>query len=314
MQSLYMKFVSERDRRVFGEYYTPDWLAALVVDEALDDAWRSNAIEHADASTRTGNRLAGGGVLDPTCDSGTFLYHAARRILDAPEIRKLTAVRQADITASLVHGIDVHPVAVEIAKTNMLRVLPATPTAGAAAIQIRMGDSLMAVNEATDLFDVQGTMRIVTPRGHEISLPMSFVRRATFAEDMGRLVDAAIGDDPIPEPVLTGLDTADLAGSTPGDDAGGGAAFWDYKESATVQLGGGVGSPARFRRGSANLRGPPPDRCEVSMNSAVERRGQRECQGVSTSGPAGTRLWYYGPQGAASPGRRAEVEWPRRRR
>ena len=211
MQSLYMKFVSERDRRVFGEYYTPDWLAALIVDEALDDAWRSNAIEHADASTRTGNRLAGVGVLDPTCGSGTFLYHAARRILDAPEIRKLTAVRQADITASLVHGIDVHPVAVEIAKTNMLRVLPATPTAGAAAIQIRMGDSLMAVNEATDLFNVQGTMRIVTPRGREISLPMSFVRRATFAEDMGRLVDAAIGDDPIPEPVLTGLDTADRA-------------------------------------------------------------------------------------------------------
>ena len=82
----------------------------LVVDEALDDAWRSNAIEHADTSTRTGNRLAAAvGVLDPTCGSGTFLYHAARRILDAPEIRKHTAVRQADITASLVHGIDVHP-------------------------------------------------------------------------------------------------------------------------------------------------------------------------------------------------------------
>ena len=86
MQSLYMDFVSAADRKVFGEYYTPDWLAALIVREALDDAWRANAIERAESAGRTGTRLEGLGVLDPTCGSGTFLYHAARRILDAPEM------------------------------------------------------------------------------------------------------------------------------------------------------------------------------------------------------------------------------------
>ena len=115
MQSLYMDFVSARDRKVFGEYYTPDWLAALIVHEALDDAWRSGASERAEASARTSTRLEGVGVLDPTCGSGTFLYHAARRILEAPEMGQLSPGQQADITASLVHGIDVHPVAVEIA-------------------------------------------------------------------------------------------------------------------------------------------------------------------------------------------------------
>ena len=114
MQSLYMDFVSPQDRKVFGEYYTPDWLAALIVQEALDETWRSGAIEQAEISARTGTRLAGVGVLDPTCGSGTFLYHAARRILEAPEMRQLSPGQQADITASLVHGIDVHPVAVEI--------------------------------------------------------------------------------------------------------------------------------------------------------------------------------------------------------
>ena len=210
MQSLYMEFVSARDRKVFGEYYTPDWLASLIVREALDEMWRSRAIEQAETSARTSTRLDGVGVLDPTCGSGTFLYHAARRILDAPEMRELSPGRQADITASLVHGIDVHPVAVEIAKTNMMRVLPTTPTAGAAAIQIRMGDSLMADNQSTSVFDVEGTMRILTPKGRQISLPMSFVRRSSFAEDMGLVVGAAVDKQQIAPAVLIGLETADL--------------------------------------------------------------------------------------------------------
>ena len=69
MQSLYMEFVSAQDRKVFGEYYTPDWLAALIVREALDETWRSRAIEQAETSARTSTRLDGVGVLDPTCGS-----------------------------------------------------------------------------------------------------------------------------------------------------------------------------------------------------------------------------------------------------
>ena len=212
MQSLYMDFVSAGDRKVFGEYYTPDWLAALIVREALDDAWRANAIERAESAVHERTQLEGVGVLDPTCGSGTFLYHAARRILSAPEIKDLTPVQQADVTASLVHGIDVHPVAVEIAKTNMMRVLPTTPTMGEAAIQIRMGDSLMTDDDARALFEVEGAMRIVTPKGREILLPMSFVRRHSFADDMGRIVSAAVRKTQVPVPVLGTLEAADRKG------------------------------------------------------------------------------------------------------
>ena len=212
MQSLYMDFVPAADRKVFGEYYTPDWLAALIVREALDDAWRARAIERAESAGRTGTRLEGLGVLDPTCGSGTFLYHAARRILDAPEMEELNPVQQADITASLVHGIDVHPVAVEIAKTNMMRVLPTAPSMGDAAIQIRMGDSLMAEADHTKMFEVKGAMRIVTPKRHEILLPMSFVRRSSFADDMGRVVSAAAHKTQVPGPVLSTLEAVDRKG------------------------------------------------------------------------------------------------------
>ena len=219
MQSLYMTFVSAADRKVFGEYYTPDWLAALIVDEALDDAWLSTTIERAESAKRRGTRLEGRGVLDPTCGSGTFLYHAARRILNAPAMNDLTPTQQADITASLVHGIDVHPVAVEIAKTNMMRVLPTPPTMGDAALQIRMGDSLMADDDARRLFDVEGTMRIVTPKGRDVLLPMNFVRRQGFADDMGRVVSAAVQKTPVPEPVLETLEAMDRKGLEEACDA-----------------------------------------------------------------------------------------------
>ena len=219
MQPLYLDFVSADDRKVFGEYYTPDWLAALMVREALDDAWLANAVERAESAARTGFRLQGLGVLDPTCGSGTFLYHAARRILDAPGMKDLSAVRQADIAASLVHGIDVHPVAVEIAKTNMMRVLPTAPTMGDAAIQIRMGDSLMTEGAPTRLFEVEGTMRIVTPKRHEILLPMNFVRRHNFADDMGRVVSAAVRKTQVPAPLLSTLEAADRKGLEEARDA-----------------------------------------------------------------------------------------------
>ena len=212
MQSLYMTFVSAADRKVFGEYYTPDWLAALIVNEALDDAWLSTTIERAESAKRRGTRLEGRGVLDPTCGSGTFLYHAARRILNAPAMNDLTPTQQADITASLVHGIDVHPVAVEIAKTNLMRILPTPPTMGDAALQIRMGDSLIAEtaeDETRTLLDVEGMMRIVTPGEQEVLLPMNFVRRHGFADDMGRVVSAAVQKTPVPEPVLETLEAAD---------------------------------------------------------------------------------------------------------
>ena len=209
LQSVYMTFVSATDRKVFGEYYTPDWLAALIVDEALDDAWLQASIEHGESAVRRGRRVEGRGVLDPTCGSGTFLYHAARQILKAPAMQELTPTQQSDVTTSLVHGIDVHPVAIEIAKTNLMRALPAPPARGNAALQVRMGDSLIASDDGKELFDVGGTMRIVTPKGRNVFLPMGFVRQHGFSDDMRRVVTAAVEKRPVPEPVLEALETGD---------------------------------------------------------------------------------------------------------
>lgn len=100
LKSLYQDLVDPRTRHDLGEYYTPDWLAARMVRRLLDE----------DPTVR---------LLDPACGSGTFLYQAVRekreQLGDSPETLE-------HILTSVV-GIDIHPLAVIIARTNYLLAL-----------------------------------------------------------------------------------------------------------------------------------------------------------------------------------------------
>ena len=139
----------------------------------LDDHWMANAVQA--ALQGDVQRI---GVLDPACGSGTFLYHAALRILGCAEMRDLTPVKQADVVARLVNGMDIHPVAVEITKVNLERALPTGPTDGAAAFNVFLGDSLQTVSRGELLFGHgEDTMILTTPKGSEAFLPLWFVRR-----------------------------------------------------------------------------------------------------------------------------------------
>ena len=193
LRELYHRYVPEEDRKVFGEFYTPDWLAALMVEEVLDDAWIEDA-----AAAALGGDMEGVGVLDPACGSGTFLYHAALRILGAPSVQGSRPVEKANVVARLVNGIDIHPVAVEMARVNLERALPAEPTDGASAFQVFLGDSLQTATHG-ELFGHTGdAVRLLTPQGRETLVPMDFVRSPSFAEDMRRMVNAASEAKPLP--------------------------------------------------------------------------------------------------------------------
>ena len=203
LRVLYERFVSESDRHVFGEFYTPDWLAGMMVERVLDDEWLGRAVPAAEVALQAGRQLAGVGVLDPACGSGTFLYHAVKRILQADEMRFLLPQQQADVAALLVNGIDVHPVAVEVAKATVLRALPAEPRAGAGAVRIFLGDSLLTDEDYSSLFGHrEDAMRLETPQGTEFFVPMEFVRRDGFPEAMRRLVLAAVERRPVPQVLL----------------------------------------------------------------------------------------------------------------
>jgi hypothetical protein len=100
LKSLYQELVDPETRHDLGEYYTPDWLAHRMTRKLLE-----------------GNPQ--GTLLDPSCGSGTFLYLAVRE-----KRERLGDTRQTleHILGSVV-GVDIHPLAVTVAKTNYILAL-----------------------------------------------------------------------------------------------------------------------------------------------------------------------------------------------
>ena len=201
LRELYHEYIAKEDRKVFGEFYTPDWLAAMMVEEVLDEPW----IRRATIAAVEGE-CSGIGVLDPACGSGTFLYHAACRILDSPVVRDLRPVERANVVARLLHGMDIHPVAVEIARVNVERALPAEPTDGPSSFRVFLGDSLQSATFDT-LFDhTKDAMILTSPKGSQARVPMSFVKSPSFAENMRRVVNAAAAGTQLPADLVRGRD------------------------------------------------------------------------------------------------------------
>ena len=193
LRELYQHYVPTEDRKVFGEFYTPDWLAELMVEAVCDDQWIERSV-----SAAFDERQPGVGVLDPACGSGTFLYHAALRIVESQSLADMRPARKADIAARLLNGIDIHPVAAEIARVNILRALPQVPLEGDSALNVYLGDSLQ-VHRRDDLFADADEMRLTSPKGSGVSLPMSLVRSASFHEHMRQMVNAAAAGNPLPQ-------------------------------------------------------------------------------------------------------------------
>ena len=126
LKTLYENLIAPETRHGLGEYYTPDWLAARVIAAAVDDPLEQR-------------------VMDPACGSGTFLFHAARAVLDAADAAGLPAAEAARRAAENVTGIDIHPVAVVFARvTFLLALMPALREEhpGHITLPVYLGDAL----------------------------------------------------------------------------------------------------------------------------------------------------------------------------
>jgi methylase of polypeptide subunit release factors len=103
---LYQNLVPRKVRHDLGEYFTPDWLADLVLDEVNYDGNPEKR------------------VLDPACGSGTFLVLAISRVKAWAEREfhpdKKELLRR--ITSNVI-GIDLNPLAVLAAKANYILAL-----------------------------------------------------------------------------------------------------------------------------------------------------------------------------------------------
>ena len=94
---LYQNTITPEERRRMGEYYTPRWLAQTIVKELITDPQDTVA-------------------MDPSCGSGTFIECLVRNIIDhSDKQHPIDTLRKLQTN---VIGIDLHPVAVQLAKAT----------------------------------------------------------------------------------------------------------------------------------------------------------------------------------------------------
>ena len=184
---LYETVIPAAERRRLGEYYTPSWLARVMVRELVTDPLRQR-------------------VLDPTCGSGTFLVEAINHFLAAATKTGLEAKEAVERLRVSVIGIDVHPVAVHLARAAwILAARPAIVAAAKAgyndpiAVPVYLGDALQLRFSAGDLFaEHQVRIEVEDEQNTSLTFPVSLVERPdTFDPLMGDIA-AAIerGNDP----------------------------------------------------------------------------------------------------------------------
>ena len=199
LKDLYHAVIPRNIRHDFGEYYTPDWLARAVCEEVMDADWRRETIAMAVAG-----QLTGPAVLDPSCGSGTFLYHAVQLLLAAAAQHPELADRpqtQVEIVNDLVAGIDLHPVAVELAKTTKIAAFSewAAYAYSENAPNVHLGDSLQWESRyltAPIALDDNVAIQTDTPDAPLI-LPRAFLLNDRFDALLNQVFDYA-GRPPYP--------------------------------------------------------------------------------------------------------------------
>ena len=159
LKILYESLIDRDERHGLGEYYTPDWLAAKIVRHAVE-----RPIEQK--------------VLDPACGSGTFLFHAIRNFIKEAEEAGLEEGLRAAEATNHIAGMDIHPVAVIIARvTYLLALAPVIARrAGSLSIPVYLGDALQ-LSTATTMHLKELVIRVPPPpEGADLKFPEIFCK------------------------------------------------------------------------------------------------------------------------------------------
>lgn len=138
LKTLYESVITPETRKRLGEYYTPDWLAELVVEDVIGSP----------IDTR---------VLDPACGSGTFLFHAVRRYIAAARSEGIGVADMLRGVSNHVYGMDLHPVAVTLARVTYLLAIGTEylrhPDRGPVYIPVYLGDSMQWSEQSGNLWN-----------------------------------------------------------------------------------------------------------------------------------------------------------------
>ncbi|MEU3788361.1 DNA methyltransferase [Streptomyces fructofermentans] len=157
------------ERKKTGSYYTPSSLVDVLLDSTLDpviDAAQERGEKRAaearqtdaDARETVASELLTLTVCDPACGSGHFLVAAARRIAKrVAAVREQTpeptpdSVRHAlhEVIARCVYGVDLNPMAVELAKVSLwMEALEPGKALGFLDAHVKLGNGLIGATPA----------------------------------------------------------------------------------------------------------------------------------------------------------------------
>ena len=185
---LYETVIPPDERRQLGEYYTPVWLAGAMIREVVVDPLNQH-------------------VLDPACGSGTFVAEAVAHFIKAANETPQDPEEILERLRFSVSGIDVHPVAVHLARAAW--VLAAQPAIQAAVeegfaanitVPVYLGDALQLRFRPGDMFaEYNVTVYVGDEENTELVFPLSLVERAeTFDALMSDVAEAIEkGDNPL---------------------------------------------------------------------------------------------------------------------
>ena len=149
LKELYQNVVDPESRHSLGEYYTPDWLAEVMLESV---GYRE------------------GILLDPACGSGTFLFSAVKR----KRALGLKGQKLLEDVVSSIIGIDVHPLAVMMSKANLLLALTEEIKKYKKEIylQVYLADTLLISNDPTKDY-----LPISVTKTEEFRIPFDTVER-----------------------------------------------------------------------------------------------------------------------------------------
>jgi methylase of polypeptide subunit release factors len=169
LKKLYQYLVPQEVRHKLGEYYTPDWLAELTLNEVGYD----------------GNTLKR--FLDPASGSGTFIVLAIQRAKEYGRINKEPAIETAKRIIANIWGFDLNPLAVIAARTNYLFALGSlVEELPSFEIPIYLADSVLWPER-------NGQMEL-SPQGQSVSISTSiqtFFVPKIWIQDKGFLMKTA---------------------------------------------------------------------------------------------------------------------------
>ncbi|CAI9832295.1 MAG: N-6 DNA methylase [Nitrosopumilus sp.] len=201
LRLLYEKTVDPSQRQLYGEFYTPDWLCEKIVCDTVDTRYMVSE------ARKFLKKIPINGILDPSCGSGTFLYYAAKRIIESKDVQAVFRDDEKlhNFALQMITGIDIHPVAVEMATANIRRILNTRKQ-----VRIYQGDSIMLPHEDISLYSSVGQdiLTVFTPKNHMLKIPLKFLEKDS---NIKRFVSAAAnGDKSLPDDLVARLGKSDM--------------------------------------------------------------------------------------------------------